>query len=163
MTTAHEIGATTFTTPSDREFRMTRVFDAPRELVFAAWTSPEHLPHWLLGPGGWTMPICEMDLRAGGALRWVWRREDGTEMEIRGTYREIEAPARIVNTESWGGDWPDTLNTLEFAEEDGRTTLTLTVLYPSPEARDAALATGMRDGMNLSNERLATYLGTLLA
>ena len=77
------------------------------------------------------MPVCEIDLRPGGAWRFVWRREDGSEMEMRGEYREIEPPARLVNTESWGGDWPETLDTPTFDEEDGRTTITSTVLYPS--------------------------------
>src|SRR5687768_13172306 len=75
---------TTFTTPSDREVAMTRVFDAPRRLVFEAWTSPKHVPHWMLGPEGWTMPVCEIDLRPGGEWHFVWRKSNGTEMEMRG-------------------------------------------------------------------------------
>jgi uncharacterized protein YndB with AHSA1/START domain len=81
-------------------------------------------------------------------------------MEMRGEYREVEPPARLVNTEAWGGDWPETLNTLVLEEEEGRTTITSTILYPSKEARDAALATGMKDGVTLSYNRLADYLGT---
>jgi uncharacterized protein YndB with AHSA1/START domain len=161
LTTTNRPGATTFTTPSDREIVMTRVFDAPRRLVFEAWTNPEHLPHWMLGPGGWTMPVCEIDLRPGGAWHFVWRRADGTEMAMRGVYREIVPPERLVSTESWGGDWPETLNTLILSEEDGRTTLTNTALYPSKEARDAALKTGMKDGVTQSYDRLAEYLQTL--
>jgi uncharacterized protein YndB with AHSA1/START domain len=107
MATANDVGATTFTTPSDREIEVTRVFDAPRELVFAAWTKPEHLRNWMLGPGGWTMTVCEIDLRPGGAQRFVWRGRDGAEMEIRGEYREIDPPERLVTTESWGGDFAD--------------------------------------------------------
>ena len=103
---------------------MTRVFDAPRRLVFEAWTNPEHLPHWMLGPEGWTMPVCEIDLRPGGAWHFVWHHADGTEMEMRGVYREIVPPERLVSTESWGGDWPETLNTLHLAEQDGKTTVT---------------------------------------
>jgi uncharacterized protein YndB with AHSA1/START domain len=153
--------ATTFTTPSDREIRMTRLFDAPRRLVFEAWTNPKHLPRWMLGPEGWTMPVCEIDLRPGGAWHFVWRRSDGTEMEMRGVYREITPPQRLVNTESWGGDWPETINTLMLSEKDGKTTMSQTVLYPSKEARDAALKTGMKDGASVSFDRLADYLRTM--
>ena len=158
MATASKVDTTTFTTPSDRELAMTRVFDAPRALVWDAWTSPEHVPHWLLGPEGWTMPVCEIDLRPGGAWHFVWRRSDGSEMEMHGVYREVEPPGRLVSTESWGGDWPETVNTLVLAEQDGRTTITMTILYPSKDARDAALETGMKDGVTLSFDRLAGYL-----
>ena len=155
------VAALTVTTPSEREIVMTRGFAAPRRLVWEAWTKPEHLPRWMLGPEGWTMPVCEIDLRPGGAWRFVWRRADGTEMEMRGEYREIVPPERLVSTESWGGDWPETLNTLTLAEEDGKTTITETVLYPSREERDAALKTGMQDGVSLSFDRLAEYLTSL--
>src|SRR5436853_7778129 len=138
------------TTPSDREALITRVVDAPRRLVWEAWTNPEHVPHWMLGPSGWTMPVCEVDLRPGGAWHFVWRRSDGTEMEMRGVYRKVTPPARLVQTESWGGDWPETLNTLVLAEANGQTTMTLTILYPSKESRDAALQTGMKDGVSQS-------------
>ena len=151
----------TVTTPTDREILMTRVFDAPRQLVFDVWTNPEHLPHWLLGPEGWTMPVCEVDLRPGGAWHFVWRRSDGTEMEMRGVYREITPPERLVSTESWGGSWPETVNTLTLVENDGKTTVTLTILYPSKEARAAALQTGMKDGVAMSFDRLAECLRTM--
>lgn len=154
-------GETTVTTPSDREAALTRVFEAPRDLVYEAWTSAEHVPHWLLGPEGWEMPVCEMDLRPGGSWRYVWRKEDGTEMEMTGDYREIVPLQRIVNTERWGGEWPETLNTVTFAEGDGRTTVTITVLYPSREARDAAIATGMADGAEQSFARLDELLRSL--
>ena len=154
-------GALEVTTPSDREIVMTRVFDAPRHLVFDAWTNPKHLPRWMLGPEGWTMPVCEIDLRPGGTWRFVWRRSDGTEMEMRGRYREVMPPERLVSTESWGGDWPETLNTLLLSEEDGRTTVTNTILYPSKEARDAALKTGMKEGVAASYDRLAALLTSL--
>jgi uncharacterized protein YndB with AHSA1/START domain len=161
MATANKVGSTTSTTPSDREVVMTRVFDAPRSLVWEAWTNPEHVPQWLLGPEGWTMPVCEIDLRPGGEWHFVWRRSDGTEMEMRGEYREVAAPERLVSTESWGGDWPETLNTLILTEEDGKTTMTQTVLYPSKEARDAALGTGMQEGASQSFDRLAEHLRTM--
>ena len=161
MTTADTGNTTTFTTPSDREIVMTRVIDAPRGLVFDAWTSPEHLPNWMLGPDGWTMPVCEIDLRPGGAWRFVWRRSDGSEMAMRGVYQEVTPPERLVSTESWGPEWPETLNTLGLAEEDGQTTLTQTVLYPSKAARDAALQSGMKAGVSKSFDRLAAYLDGL--
>jgi uncharacterized protein YndB with AHSA1/START domain len=161
MATTNRAGATTFTTPTDREIVVTRVVDAPRRLVWEAWTSPEHLPRWMLGPPGWTMPVCEIDLRPGGAWHFVWRRADGTEMGMRGVYQEVTPPERLVATESWGGDWPDTLNTLVLSEEDGKTTITQTILYPSKDARDAALKTGMTDGMAARSDRLAEYLQTM--
>src|SRR2546425_9264771 len=151
-------GATAFTTPSDREIVVTRVVKAPRRLVFEAWTDPRHLPHWLLGPQGWTMPVCEIDLRPGGAWHFVWRRSDGTEMGMGGVYREIAPPERLVATESWGGDRPETPNTLVLTEKDGRTTITQTMLYPSREARDATLETGMEGGSSENFDRLDAYL-----
>jgi uncharacterized protein YndB with AHSA1/START domain len=158
MATANEVGVTSFTTPSDQEVLITRVVDAPRRLVFEAWTSPKHLPHWMLGPPGWTMPVCEIDLRPGGVHRMVWRRTEGTEMEIRGIYKEITPPERLVSTESWGGDWPETINTLVLTEENGKTTMRLTIRYPSKAARDAALQTGMKEGLNQGYDRLDEYL-----
>ncbi len=158
---ARHSAATTLTTPSDREIVVTRVLAAPRELVFETWTKPEHVAHWMLGPKGWSMPICEIDLRPGGGWRFVWRRADGTEMEMRGVYQEIVPPERLVCTEAWGGDWPETLNTLLLSEEAGKTTLTNKILYPSKEARDAALKTGMQDGLTESFDRLAEYLATI--
>jgi uncharacterized protein YndB with AHSA1/START domain len=156
-------GTLQVTTPTEREIVVTRVFDAPRRLVFDAWTNPRHLPRWMLGPEGWTMPVCEIDFRPGGAWHFVWRRSDGTEMAMRGVYREIAPPERLVSSESWGGDWPETLNTLILSEEGGKTTMTLTILYPSKEARDAALKTGMKEGMSLSFDRLNKYLASLRA
>jgi uncharacterized protein YndB with AHSA1/START domain len=161
VATANKVGTTTLTTPSDREVVITRVVDAPRRLVWEAWTNPEHVPHWLLGPEGWTMPVCEIDLRRGGGWHFVWRKTDGTEMAMRGAYREVAPPERLVSTESWGPDWPETLNTLILSEEDGKTTITQTILYASKEARDAALKTGMKDGMDQSFDRLDEYVRTM--
>jgi uncharacterized protein YndB with AHSA1/START domain len=158
MATATKVGNTTFTTPTDREIVATRVFDAPRRLVWDSHTKPEHVQRWLLGPEGWTMPVCEIDLRPGGQWRFVWRKSDGTEMEMRGVYREVVPPERLVNTEAWGGDWPETTNTTVFTEEGGKTTVTCTVLYPSKEARDRALGTGMKDGWSVSYDRLDEHL-----
>jgi uncharacterized protein YndB with AHSA1/START domain len=160
MTTTQAPGETAFATPNDTDFTMTRTFDAPVRLVWAAWTSPEHLPHWMLGPPGWTMPVCEVDLRPGGAWRYEWHHEDGTDMATTGTYREVVPYERLVTTESWGGDWPETLHTLTFVEEGGRTTVTSTQRYPSREARERALAVGMDKGMAASFERLAAHLRT---
>lgn len=153
--------AITIATPSEREFTFARTFDAPRQLVFDAYTRPEHIQRWMLGPEGWTMPVCETDLRPGGAWHFVWRQDDGTEMEMRGVYREVVPPERIVNTESWGDGWPETTNTLTFTEEDGKTTLTCTILYPSQEARDAATQTGMMSGVEISYNRLDEVLASL--
>jgi uncharacterized protein YndB with AHSA1/START domain len=161
VTAKNRTGATAFTTPSDREIVATRVVDAPRKRVWEAHTSQEHVPRWVLGPEGWTMPVCEIDLRPGGAWRFVWRGRDGAVMEMRGVYREVAPPERLVQTESWGGDWPETLNTLVLTEENGRTTITATVLYPSKEAREAALGTGMKEGWSQSYDRLDEYLRTL--
>lgn len=155
-------GALSVSTPTEREIVVTRAFDAPRRLVWEAWTNPKHLPRWMLGPEGWTMPVCEIDLRPGGAWRFVWRRSDGTEMEMRGVYKEIAPPERLVSTESWGGEWPETLNTLILSEENRKTTSTTRILYPSKEARDAALKTGMKEGMSQSFDRLAEYLRTMV-
>jgi uncharacterized protein YndB with AHSA1/START domain len=158
MTTADSVGATGFATPSDTEIEVTRVVDAPRELVFDCWTKPEHIMKWMLGPPGWTMPVCEVDLRPGGSWHFVWRAEGGMELDMHGVYREIAPPERLVSTESWGGDWPETLNTVVCSEEGGKTLVTATMRYPSKAARDAALESGMREGMALSFDRLDAYL-----
>src|SRR5437899_6958986 len=149
------------TTPTDREILITRTFDAPRHLVFEAWTNPKHVPKWMLGPDGWSMPVCELDLRPGGGWRIVWRKDNGTEMEMTGAYREVVKPERIVNTENWGGGFPETLNTITFIEKDGATTVNMVILYPSKDARDAALATGMKEGIIPSYNRLANVLAEL--
>ncbi len=151
-------GVTSYTTPTDREVRITRVVDAPRHLVFEAWTEPRHLTRWFLGPEGWTMPVCEIDLRAGGSWHYVWRKSNGTEMAMSGAVLEVIAPERMVTTERWGPEWPETINTVVFTESGPRTTITLTILYPSKAARDAALATGMKDGTEYSFARLDALL-----
>jgi len=150
-----------FTTPTELEIVMTRIFDAPRSLVFEAWTNPEYLPLWLLGPEGWTMPVCEVDLRVGGLWRFVSRSSDGTEMAMHGVYRKILPPERLVSTESWGPGWPETLNTVTLLEELGKTTISNRVLYSSKEARDSALKSGMKDGVTASFNRLAEYLKSI--
>ena len=155
---AAKTGTTTFTTPSDREVAATRVFDAPRRLVWKAHTDPKHVPKWLTGLDGWSMPVCEIDLRPGGEWRFVWRKTDGTEMSMRGTYNDVTPVERLVNTERWGPEWPETLNTTLFTEKGGKTTLVCTVLYPSKEARDAAMETGAKDGWSKSYDQLDEHL-----
>jgi uncharacterized protein YndB with AHSA1/START domain len=161
MPATAKVAETTITTPSDLEVTATRVVDAPRSLIWEMWTNPEHVRNWLLGPEGWTMPVCEIDLRPGGGWRYVWPKANGKEMEMRGSYREVSPPERLVHTEKWGADWPETVNTLVLTEQDGKTTMVCTVLYPSKEARDAALGTGMKDGWNDSYNRLDSYLRTI--
>jgi uncharacterized protein YndB with AHSA1/START domain len=158
MTSGASTGVTTIATPTDREVVITRVVNAPRRLVFAAWTEPRHLQRWLIGPDGWSMPICELDLRPGGPWRYVYRKPSGTEMTLTGSVLEVVPPERLVTTESWGPEWPETVNTVVLTESGGRTTITLTITYVSKEARDAALGTGAMDGMNQSFERLDELL-----
>ncbi len=149
------------TTPGDRDLVMTRSFDAPRKLVFDAHTKPALVRQWLLGPPGWSMPVCEMDLRVGGAYRWVWRHETkGTEMGMGGVYREVRAPERLVATEKFDEAWypGEALNTLVLVEQGGRTTLTQTTRYESREARDAAIKSGMEKGVRASYDRLDDVL-----
>jgi len=158
MTSGASTGVTSYTTPSDREVLLTRVVSAPRRLVFAAWTEPRHLQRWLTGPEGWSMPVCEIDLRPGGRWRYVYRKASGKEMTLTGSVLEVVPPERLVTTESWGPEWPETVNTLVLTESEGRTTIALTITYVSKEARDAALATGAMDGMNRAFELLDELL-----
>jgi uncharacterized protein YndB with AHSA1/START domain len=149
------------TTPSDREIAITRVFAAPRKLVFEALTTPAFVKRWLLGPPGWSMPVCEMDVRAGGAYRWVWRNDsDGRSMGVSGVFREVAPPQRLVATEKFDEAWypGEAIVTNALAEENGKTTLTLSVLYESKEARDVALKSGMEKGIAVSYDRLAQIL-----
>ena len=149
--------------PSDLEVAIIRSFDAPRELVWAAMTNPDLVRRWLLGPPGWTMPVCEIDLRVGGAYRYAWRNDEGGEMGMGGVYQEIAPPERIVDVQRFDEDWTggETTVTVTLSERDGRTTMTTTVLYPSTEAREAALATGMTGGMEAGYARLDALLGSL--
>jgi uncharacterized protein YndB with AHSA1/START domain len=152
------------TTSGDREIVITRVFDAPRKLLFEALSKPEFLRRWLLGPPGWSMTVCENDLRVGGTFRHVWRSADGAEMAMRGVYREVVPPERVVRTETFdfgcdaqGGEQ---LGTLVLIEQGGKTTLTLTVQFPSREARDAAVASGMEHGLAAGYDRLDGILAS---
>ena len=155
-----DTGTLKITTPSDREIAMTRVFNAPRRLVFDAHTKPELVKRWLLGPDGWTMPVCEIDLRVGGKYRYVWRHPSKKEMGMGGVYREIVAPERLVQTESFDEAWyeGEALDTLVLVEQGGKTTLTQTMLLASQEIRDAVLKSGMESGVARSYDRLEGML-----
>ena len=140
---------------------MTRVFDASPQLVFDALTKPELVKQWLLGPAGWSMPLCEIDLRVGGSYRFLWRHEaKGTEMGIRGVYREIVPPERVVNTEVFDEPWypGESLVTNVLIVQGGKTLLTLTMRYESREIRDTVLKSGMEKGVAVSYDRLAELL-----
>jgi uncharacterized protein YndB with AHSA1/START domain len=151
------------TTPSDREIAMTRTFDAPRRLVFDAFTKPELIKRWLGVRAGWTMPVCEVDLRVGGKYRYVWRGPKGNDMGMDGVFREIVAPERIVATEKFDESWyaGEAVDTTVFVEKGGRTTVTMMVRYESKEARDGVLATPMATGVAESYDKLAEYLASV--
>jgi uncharacterized protein YndB with AHSA1/START domain len=143
------------TTPGEREIRMTRVFDAPRHLVFEAMSRPEHISRWWGRLGaGYSVPVCEVDLRPGGAWRFVNRHPNG-EAGFHGVYREITPPERVVFTEIFD-PFPDSESvvTAVLTEENGKTRLTVSCVYPSPEVRDMVLGTGMAKGAAISYDRL---------
>jgi uncharacterized protein YndB with AHSA1/START domain len=148
-------GTFAVTTPSDREIRMTRLFDAPRHLVFEAMSKPEHIRRWwgCLGEG-YSVPVCEVDLRPGGRWRFV-NRHPGGEAAFYGEYREIVPPERVVFTEIYA-PFPDagSVVTVELSEEGGKTRMTVTAEYPSLEVRDTVLQTGMAKGAAISYDRL---------
>jgi uncharacterized protein YndB with AHSA1/START domain len=158
------IGTFNITAHGDCEIVVTRVFNAPRRLVFDAYTKPQLVKKWLLGPDGWSMPVCEIDLRAGGKYRYVWRNDsDGGEMGMGGVYREIVVPERIVATEVFDEAWypGEALDTIVLTEQDGATTLTQTILYNSRATRDAVLKSPMQTGMAASYDRLEKFLPSL--
>jgi uncharacterized protein YndB with AHSA1/START domain len=151
--------------PSDREVKVTREFKAPRELVYQAYTTPELVKRWLLGPPGWEMPVCEMDVRVGGTYRWRWRStSDGKEFGFHGQFKEVRAPARLVHSEFFdpgdvGGDMGEGATiTVEFSESNGITTMTSLMDFGNKRARDAAVATGMTGGMEQSYQLLDALL-----
>jgi uncharacterized protein YndB with AHSA1/START domain len=154
------------TLPSEREVKVTRSFKAPRALVYRTYTEPQLVQRWLLGPSGWSMPVCEMDVRVGGRYRWRWRsNKDGSEFGFTGTFREVQPASRLVHTEAYdpgtvGGGYPgnDALVTVTFAEDGGVTTVTTLIDFGSKEARDGAMATGMTDGMEQSYQLLDRLL-----
>lgn len=148
----------------DREIVMTRAFNAPLRLVFDAYTKPELLKRWLGVRGGWSLAVCEVDLQAGGAYRWVWRKDaTGAEMGVRGVYREVVPPERVVCTELFDDPWypGEALNTTVFVEQDGRTTLTATLRYQSRDARDGVLQSPMESGVAESYNMLEELLASM--
>jgi uncharacterized protein YndB with AHSA1/START domain len=146
--------------PGERELVMTRWFAAPRELVFACHTRPALVRRWLLGPPGWTMPVCEVDARVGGAYRYEWRGPQGERMGASGVHQEVVAPERLVFTQLFDEDWTggETLISIVLHDRGGGTELIETTLFVSAEARAAALATGMADGMEASFQQLDALL-----
>ncbi len=151
------------TLPSDREVRVTRQFNAPRQLVYDAHTKPELVTKWMLGPPGWDMPICEMDVREGGKYKWRWKsKEDGKQFGFFGTFTEVNAPVRLVHDEYYdpgdvGTSMPvddPAIVSLDLQEANGVTTLVCTMKFASKEARDGAVSTGMTDGMEMGYARL---------
>lgn len=154
------------TLPSDREVEVVRSFKAPRALVYRAYSEPELLKRWMTGYPGWTMPVCEMDVRVGGAYRWRWRSDDGaTEFGFFGVFREVEPGVRTVHVESYdpgntghGESYGEAIITTTFIEEGGVTTVTTLMDFGSKAARDGAVATGMTDGMELSYQLMDRLL-----
>lgn len=150
------------TLPSDREVRVVRSFNAPRELVWDAHTKPELIQKWMLGPPGWSMPVCEIELRVGGAYRWRWRNDaDGSEFGFFGKFTEVNKPAKLAHEENYDpGDVGGTMSTEpaliinELTEKAGVTTMVVTMVFPSKETRDGAVSTGMTDGMEIGYARL---------
>jgi uncharacterized protein YndB with AHSA1/START domain len=147
-------------TPADNEVRITRDFDAPRELVWDCHTKPELIRRWQFGFEGWSMSRCEMDLRAGGQYRYVLTGPNGEEMAWGGVYLEVRRPEFIAATERFDDNWTggETRVSTGFEETRGRTTVTVTIIYPSKEARDGAIATGMTTGMEAGYQHLDTLL-----
>lgn len=151
------------TQPSDRQVQVVRTFKAPRQLVWDAHTKPELMQKWCYGYDGWTLPVCEMDVREGGKYRWRWRSDkDGSEFGFFGTFSEVMAPSKLAHDQYFDpGDVDYTIPvgdpcfiTLELNEVGGVTALTNTMAFVSKEARDQALATGMTDGMEVGYIRI---------
>ncbi|MBI4902541.1 MAG: SRPBCC family protein [Acidobacteria bacterium] len=155
-------GTLRVTLPSDCEVCLTRVFDAPRELVFDAFAKPEILKRWF-GPRGFTLDVCEVDHRVGGGFRFVLAGPDGKRMGMRGVYREIVRPERSVHMESFD-DYPGEAQvTATFTEEAGKTTMIATVRYESRQVRDIVISMGMEDGAAETYDRLAELLASVNA
>ncbi|HEY4250888.1 MAG TPA: SRPBCC family protein [Roseomonas sp.] len=159
-------GALAIAAQGDRELVLTRGFDAPRALIFLAMTTPDLIRQWLLGPPGWSMPVCRIDLRPGGAYRYVWRLDDGDmEMGVGGSFRDVVPPARLVHTERFDQAWypGEAVLTTRLEERDGRTGLTVTILYETAAARDAVLQSPMEQGIRASYDRLDAMLASQAA
>lgn len=153
----------TVDTPNDTDILVVRSFNAPRALVWKAFHTPEFVTQWLLGPGDWSMPVCEIDARVGGRFKYGWAHGDGRTMKMSGTYLEVSPPDRTVHREQFDEDWagaPTTVTTA-FSEADGVTTVTMTISFESRDAREAARATGMTAGMEDGYARLDKLLAEL--
>jgi uncharacterized protein YndB with AHSA1/START domain len=151
------------TTPSDHEIVMTREFNAPRSLVYDAFTKPELIKRWLGVGAGWTMETCEVDLRVGGAYRYVWRGPGGIEMAMGGVHRDIVPGERIVNTQTFDHAWyaGEAVGTLVLVETAGKTTVTNSVRYDSKDIRDAVLKSPMEQGVARGYDALDVLLADL--
>lgn len=150
------------TAHGDREIRITRDFQAPKRLVFEAWTKPELVRRWLLGPDGWTMPVCTIDFRVGGSYRYEWEKKDiGAKMAMGGTFLAISPPDRIESTELFDDPWypGGATNTLTLSERAGVTTMAIIVRYQDRATRDAVLQSPMESGLRIGFDRLANILG----
>jgi uncharacterized protein YndB with AHSA1/START domain len=150
------MNALTLEARGEREIVIIRAFDAPRRLVFDAFSKPELVRQWLLGPPGWSMPVCEIDFRVGGRYRYVWRRDNGDEMGVGGVYKEIVPPERIVATERFDQSWypGEGLGTILLVEQGAKTLMTQSLTYESREARDGVLKSPMESGVAISYDRL---------
>jgi uncharacterized protein YndB with AHSA1/START domain len=158
------VGNMQLSTPSDTEIAMTRVFNAPKKLVFEAFTTPLYLKQWLGTHNGWKMTVCEIDLRPGGKYRYAWEGRENMKMSMGGVYREISAPDRIVATEQFDDPWypGGAVGTTTFVEAAGKTTVTMAVKYDNKEARDAVLKTPMESGVAAGFDKLAEILAKLV-
>ncbi len=148
------------TTPSDREIRIVRDFNSSRNKVFDCYFRPELVRRWMTGPEGWSFEVCEIDLKVGGAYRYVLKGPGGMELAWGGVYQEVVVPERVVTLEKYDQDWTggETRGTLEFAEIERRTRVTTNLLYASREARDGALKSGMAEGMAAGFDRIEALL-----
>ncbi|MBE0581370.1 SRPBCC family protein [Devosia sp.] len=153
-------GPLTITLPADNQIVITRQFDAPRHLVFACYTQPALIRRWLNGAEGWIMTVCEFDARVGGKYRYEWKAPSGYVMGMGGVVTAIEPVSHVASAELFDDDWTggETVSTLDFDEESGRTTLVNTITYSSKEARDGALATPMAEGMEFGYKKLDQVL-----
>lgn len=156
------IGNLKITTPTEQEIVITRVFNAPRHLVFDAFTKPELLKRWMSGPPGWSLAVCEIDLKVGGTYRYVWHGPNGTEMGMSGVNLEIVVPERLVTTEKFDDPWyaGESVGTIVLVEQDEKTTLTQTLRYESQEVRDAVLKSPMDEGMAYGYDKLEELLAS---
>lgn len=161
MTAKPAASSITITTPSDRELSWSRRFRAPVARVFEAVTQPELVKRWLLGPEGWSMPICEIDLEPGGKYRYVWRRErDGKQMGMGGLFQEIVVPTLVTFSEVFDEAWypGHAMGSYRLIDEGATTTFVQTMKYESRDVRDQVLRSGLEQGIEKSHERLDAIL-----